>query len=447
MIGSFTDLLSRKRADDDPVALSRSGQVILWRDFRRDVGSLVSRLSVMREIRWALCFEDSYWFAVSLYALAVAGKDIVVPGNINSKKALVLLLDHYDAILSDLPLAVDCPLLTPETGTTLVPIPERSLLATSVTLFTSGSTSNATAIKKTFKELDAEIAVLSALFREFFVGREVLATVSHQHIYGLLFRVLLPLALGVPFSAKRLEYPDQVSRHSSEKRVLISSPALLKRLTAETVDHGYRKVFSSGGPLSCQAAQECRALFGELPLEIYGSSETGGIGWREQRSEDEPWQSFPEIELCCLNEDRLAIKSSFLASEDWYATDDRVSLLPDGRFHLKGRADRVVKISEKRISLLEIEHCLQRLVEVREAVVVPLPSSARLELGAVILLTDEGLIHLKQRGKQNFIQRLRQTLVEYIEPVGVPRRFRFVDEMPVNSQGKYEVSSLEELFV
>ncbi len=313
LAGSFTDLFLRKLAEDHPVALNSSGQVIPWRKFLVDVGALVARLSKTNEKRWALCFRDSYWFAVALFALGLAGKEIVIPGNITSKNALFVLKDHYDALLSDLTLAVACPLWPPEPGTTPIPIPERSLLETNITLFTSGSTSSATAISKTFKELDAEISVLYTLFGKFFTDREIFATVSHQHIYGLLFRVLLPLAVGVPFSAQMLEYPDQVSRHSSENRLLIASPALLKSLSIEQVGHGYRKVFSSGGPLPHAAAQQCRVLFGDLPLEIYGSSETGGIGWREQHSSDEPWQPFSGIDVCCLHGDNWQFVHRLLA--------------------------------------------------------------------------------------------------------------------------------------
>ncbi len=143
----------------------------------------------------------------------------------------------------------------------------------------------------------------------------------------------------------------------------------------------------------------------------------------------------------------MAIRSPFIGQDGWYETDDRVNLLPNGTFRLIGRADRVVKVSEKRISLVEVEYCLQKLVEINEVVVVPLQTSVRLELGAVVQLTEDGLSLLKQLGRQTFTNTLRRALVDYIEPVGVPRRFRFVDEIPVNSQGKYEVSVLEGLFV
>ncbi len=41
-----------------------------------------------------------------------------------------------------------------------------------------------------------------------------------------------------------------------------------------------RAIFSSGGPLPFEVAQESKRLLGPVPIEVYGSSETGGIAWR-----------------------------------------------------------------------------------------------------------------------------------------------------------------------
>ncbi len=446
MIGPFTGLLGSTLPGDHPVALSRSGRSISWSRFRSDVEALSASLAAMPELRWALCFSDSYWFAVSLFAAGLAGKEIIIPGNITSKNALLAIEEHYDAVLGDLGLRVNRRQLRPSPGPGLTHLPARILPETKVTLFTSGSTSEALAICKSFKDLENEVTVLLELFGPCYSHREVFATVSHQHIYGLLFRLLLPLAAHAPFSSRQLEYPDQVARSSAKNRVLVSSPALLKRLAGEIVANGYGKVFSSGGPLPGVAARQCRELFGSWPIEVYGSSETGGIGWREQESEEQPWQAFPGIDLRCAEEDRLAIRSPFIAADDWYVTHDRVSLLTDRTFRLLGRVDRIVKISEKRISLVDVEQHLQQLAEIIEAVVVPLQRAERLELGAVVRLSGEGLSLLTQHGKHAFTRRIRRSLAAYIEPVGVPRKFRFVDEIPVNSQGKHVLSVLGELF-
>jgi len=49
-------------------------------------------------------------------------------------------------------------------------------------------------------------------------------------------------------------------------------------------------------------------------------------------------------------------------------------------------------------------------------------------------------------GKGKFWRDLRQQLRRWLEPVGIPRRFRDVDEIPLNSQGKRLVRDLEQFF-
>ncbi|MCK4507257.1 MAG: acyl--CoA ligase [Desulfuromonadales bacterium] len=446
MTNSFTSLFARELRKNRPVALDVSGDLITWQKFETDISALFLRLSTSSQGRWALCFDNSYWFAVSLFALALADKDIVLPSNTSSKKALSEISQHFDAILTDRDLSNECDVWHPETGMSRCEMPKRILDNVIITLFTSGSTGAATPIQKTFQQLANEVNVLESLFSSYFLDCEVFGTVSHQHIYGLLFRILLPLSLGVPFSDTMLEYPDQVSNMSSSNRTLVSSPALLKRLTIEQVNIGYKKVFSSGGVLPFESANQCSQLFGSMPVEVYGSSETGGIGWREQAALNEPWKVFPDVDVRCTDKGRLEVRSPFILQDHWWLTDDQVSLLPDGRFHLIGRADRIVKVSEKRISLVEVEQRLQEFSEIQEAVAIPLENGNRLEIAAVVVLTEEGSDKILVQGRFAFWSSVKQKLRDHIEPVGLPRRYRVVDQIPINSQGKNAVSALKELF-
>jgi acyl-coenzyme A synthetase/AMP-(fatty) acid ligase len=125
--------------------------------------------------------------------------------------------------------------------------------------------------------------------------------VSHQHIYGLLFNVLWPLAAGRAIDAKTYYFPQELLGVLAERdRLLVSSPAYIKRLPARparaTISNRLRAVFSSGGPLSFDVACEAKRLLGLVPIEVYGSSETGGIAWRQQRtSMDDAWTAMPGI--------------------------------------------------------------------------------------------------------------------------------------------------------
>jgi len=432
---------------------------VLWSQFRSDVNVLTQQLTASKHQRWAICFDDSYFFAVAFMAAAHANRHIILPGNYQPA-ALAELAPHFDAVLhdgvADLS-TTDIELFTidaasliamSDSQTTNSP-PFTSLLLNTIclTLFTSGSNGTPKAIDKTLALLDAEIEQLDAVWGEKLSNSTITSTVSHQHIYGLLFRVLWPLCSGRAFERLNVIYPEQVIAHANQDTTLISSPALLKRLTEEHMSKPYRAIFSSGGPLSLDAAQHSHNLFEQRPFEVFGSTETGGIGYRQQQDATTPWLLFPAINMMLNAEGCLRLLSPFIDTNNWYQTSDQCACLSERTFMLKGRADRIVKIEEKRISLTEVERRLCELDWIEEAAVLPLEETNRLILAAVITLSENGKKTIDELGKGKFWLTLRQALRQSVEPVGVPRRYRTVDEIPLNSQGKRLVRDLEQLFI
>lgn len=424
-------------------------------DLRRDVARLVARLQGQPLRRWALCYQESYPFAVALLACGYAGCQVVLPGH-NRLAQLVELAEHLDGVLTDLPLEAGLNLPWPvcltvgdETFEGGVPALPDWMTELSCVLFTSGSTGQPKALTKSQRQLEAELAVQWSLWQSQWQDARVLATVSHQHIYGLLFRVLLPLCAGVPFASQNLEFPEQlcqwVSDHPGTPWLLVSSPAFLARLDPQLAVAGCRLLYSSGGPLPHAAALQSQQLFGALPVEIYGSSETGGIAWRQARQADTPWQPLPGLAVSQDDQGCLRLRSPFLADEQPWLTSDKIALHAEG-FTLLGRQDRIVKLAEKRVSLDEVERRLRALDWVQEAVVLPLEQGARQLLGAVLVLSAEGEGQWQRLGGGNFLLHLRQQLRPWLEPVALPRRVRCVAALPRNSQGKLPYLELKELF-
>jgi len=80
----------------------------------------------------------------------------------------------------------------------------------------------------------------------------------------------------------------------------VSSPALLKRFEAVSpLDADFRlaAVFSSGGVLDREVALRSGGLFGQSVLEVFGSTEFGGVGWRCQSEVDDSglWSPLPGV--------------------------------------------------------------------------------------------------------------------------------------------------------
>jgi acyl-coenzyme A synthetase/AMP-(fatty) acid ligase len=227
---------------------------------------------------------------------------------------------------------------------------------------------------------------------------------------------------------------------------LISSPALLKRLTEEHQPSALRCVFSSGGPLPNDAANHSQQLFGDYPLEVFGSTETGGIAYRQQLSATQPWTLFPGVEAALNHENCLKLRSPHIDENAWYQTADECYFHDSISFELRGRTDRIVKVEEKRVSLVEVEKRLEQLPWVKESAVIPMEDAGRLSLFAVIVLTNEGDQTLQELGKGKFWLALRKALRNWLEPIAIPRKFRVLDEIPLNSQGKRQIAEIEKLF-
>lgn len=421
-----------------------------WQSLLSDIDYNSKKLQQSQAKKVALCCSDSYQFAVGFFAIACAGKSIVLPGN-HQPEALIELSQQFDLLfcdgesdVSEHVRSMNIDIATPSNS--MFSYSPLALDEISLILFTSGSSGKPKAINKTLHQLDTEIAILEQLWGEQVQYSRIESTVSHQHIYGLLFRVLWPLCAGRAFACRNLEYPEQIASHASSNTTLISSPALLKRLSLEDTPSTLTAIFSSGGPLSFAAAQHALQLYSQSPIEVFGSTETGGIAFRQQHTSEQLWQLFPSVKAQLDDEQCLQLCSPHINGTDWYQTSDRCYFHDAVHFRLLGRADRIIKVEEKRVSLVEVENRLDHTSWVNESTVIPLEENGRLILAAAIVLTEEGTDKLQQLGKGKFWIQLRNELRAWLEPVAIPRKYRVLNDIPVNSQGKKQFSQIEALF-
>ncbi|MEZ8798990.1 AMP-binding protein [Vibrio cyclitrophicus 1F53] len=449
---SLSELLSQNRSPDSIVCFDDKSE-ITWQTFNDDLSRLVHLLSSSPFQRVAICTQDSYLFSIAFLACAAAKKHIILPGNYQPC-ALAELSEQFDCLLVDdsigevevsdvrnIQTLLDTETREPRTDN----LPPVDLAEIHLTLFTSGSSGTPKAINKTLEHLDIETAQLDKNWGDLLKGNRVHSTVSHQHIYGLLFRILWPLCSGVPFARSNLEYPEQILSHANKNCVLISSPALLKRLKNEINTAQLAGVFSSGGPLPTESAHQSRNLLGHLPIEVFGSTETGGIAFRQQESAQTPWQLFDCIEASLNSENCIKLLSPYIDNNNWYQTADECEMVSENQFILKGRTDRVIKIEEKRVSLVEVEKRLEQLPWISECVVIPFEEPERLILASVLVLSEDGQATLTTMSKGKFWLMLRSELRKWLEPIAIPRKYRIVDEIPLNSQGKRLTSHIEQL--
>ncbi len=444
---------------DRPVLIINNGYRVSRRNLIEESLKLSNRIGHTPHQNWALACDNTAEFITGLLALLAAGKTIHLPANARPG-TLKDISQHADALLTD-----SCgsgfagevysvpELLCTETKKVPVEVNEK-LKLTQLVFFTSGSSGTPIAVKKQLWQLENEINALEALWGKQLGQSEILACVSHQHIYGVLFRILWPLLAGRPVDTRLYEYPETLLKKivQTTSSVIIASPAQLGRLSKDldwSVSHQRVKaVFSSGAPLEQQSAIDSEDCFSVLPLEVLGSTETGGVAWRQQHGKPGSlnlWQALPGVRVA-LNNDLLQVWSAWLDDpKAGFVMGDRAELHDNHRFLLKGRADLIVKIEGKRVSLTELSMRLgdSSLVDKAQAVVL---DGQRKQIGAVVVLSDSGHKFLKQHGRLNTSRQLKTILSDYFETVTLPRKWRYIPSMPVNSQGKMIRSELVRLF-
>jgi acyl-CoA synthetase (AMP-forming)/AMP-acid ligase II len=270
-----------------------------------------------------------------------------------------------------------------------------------------------------------------------------------------------PDAFGREGARSAVLHPEELAPHPAGDApfAVVTTPVTLRHL----VERGElslrrascRAVFSSGGPLAAELARRTAEALGSAPFEVYGSTETGGVAVRQQHSGDEPWQ--PMRGVVAESDPAtgcLAIRSPFVSAgepgatgPERFVTGDRAAFTDTGEFHLLGRADRVIKVAEKRLSLPDMEQRLRAHPAVSDAVLLGLEKGAgEPRVAAVVVPAAGAWDALAAEGRRALARTLTDFLAEYFERVLVPRAWRFVAALPSNAQGKLTQDALRALF-
>jgi len=432
-------------------------QNIAFEQWHQQVQELAQQLSSCDEQHWLLFEQDSYQFSVTFFALIAARKSIVLPQN-GQPQQLQDCMNNADIYIGSESLSGYRVFHSKKLPIQHSPQPVELYGECAIVFYTSGSSGSPKAINKTFEQLVTEIEQLERCFGLALADALIMATVSHQHIYGLIFKMLWPIWAGRDVYLTPFEYPEHLAHQIISQRrnvCLISSPAYYHRLIKDNMliachDH-ISALFSSGGPLEFGVAQALTQQLNCTPFEVFGSTETGGIAWRQRSEcEDQPWLVFGDIEIDIdLRSQRLSIKSPYMSGDNWYQTDDRIEIVSNNQFKLLGRADRIVKIEEKRCSLDDIESKLNAHPFIDQAHVLlvrDVHGHKRDCLGAAIVLNEQGLIALTGATKFSFDRQLKDYLKAYFEALVIPRKFRHLEQLPFNAQGKLNKKQLEQLF-
>ena len=391
-----------------------------------------------------LASDDKSVCAAALLAALAGGPPLLLPYAL-SPQALSAL-----QALSGYRQALCAPALALPKGVQRLPLPaeleenEKPLPATPVRepilhLFTGGSTGTPQLWSKTAANLFGE-ALFIASHHGITAEDRIAASILPYHIYGLLYSVLLPLVSGAAVLAESPSFPEEMvaAVRGRDISILISVPAHYRALAGRScAPSALRLAFSSAGMLDAADNQAfCQANQVGV-VEVYGSTETGGIACRNRFLGEEDFIILPPLTWRQSPEERLMLRSPFLSpelpldQEGFFHATDRIAPKSGNSFSLLGRADLVVKVGGKRVDLETVRLLLHNQPGVREALVLALPTGDGRENRIAAVVTP-------MPGQRPDTEALRHALAQHLEPYALPRILRVVERIPVRANGKYD---------
>lgn len=404
----------------------RAGQILVPAQFRCDVAALAARLPAAGHVV-NLC-ADRYRFAVG-FAAALYRRQVTLLPSANVPAALAALAQEYpdlyaltDGAAPNLP-----SLVYPEDLSHPGPAPDPFALddeQLAVILFTSGSTGKPKPAAKNWGTLRHSAQAAAA--RLGVAGGTIIATVPHQHSYGLESIILLGLLHGFTIESSWPLYPADIRatlEAAPPPRILVTTPVHLRALLSEPEALPPADIIlSATAPLTPELAAAAEARSGARLIEIYGCTEAGQIATRRTALEQE-WHCF---EGAALYQDALGTWVSGPAVAGPNLLHDAITLTGPARFTLGARNADLIDVAGKRSSLAFLNHQLLTIPGVQDGVFVmgeaPKGGVARLAV----------LVVAPAHTRASLLAALRQRL----DPAFLPRPLLLVDELPRNALGK-----------
>ena len=303
--------------------------------------------------------------------------------------------------------------------------------------FTSGTSGNPIGVVKTQAHLQCETLTHKVwLKNETF--EQCLVTVPFFHIYGFLFGLSLPLALGLDIVTKEHFLPNEIVNLCASKPTLcITNPVFIRAMLRlrEGANLSQTLFISSSGPLEPHEALAFEEKYSTRLTQLYGSSETGGIAIRS--GGNSIWTPLDGVSISS-DEGLLCVESPFLSQ--WvfdqsftkitspHRTTDIIESV-EGGFKITGRSSELVKIGGKRLSIVEIETFLEKMEGIEEALgfVEYHPQQLRGESLTLYLAGDETKIHKTL---------LKKALHDHFGGIHIESKIVMVEKIEKTAMGK-----------
>jgi acyl-coenzyme A synthetase/AMP-(fatty) acid ligase len=303
--------------------------------------------------------------------------------------------------------------------------------------FTSGSTGEATAALKSKSNIEKEIEALSNLVKKYDIKR-VIVTVPFIHIYGSLTGAFFPYLNGIDIILKEHFLPNDLLDMCEDNSLVVATPLYIKALNKISSKKDLSKVLfvSSTAPLQADDAKEFNQKFNADILQLFGSTETGGISYKF--NDEVLWTPLENVVIETNTENELKVISPYVSDELYtngfkkisgeIQTFDYIEKEDDGRFKLVGRSSQILKIAGKRYSTISIENILENIDGIEKALVYVKNDKDSLR-GEILDITLET--------KEEFCAKeIKKILQSNLSNLKFSMDLKCVDKIPTSSVGK-----------
>jgi acyl-coenzyme A synthetase/AMP-(fatty) acid ligase len=311
-----------------------------------------------------------------------------------------------------------------------------------VAFFTSGSTGEPKIIHKKAFQFGEQHRV-EAPWLGLDGPATVVSFVPAFHILGYIYGLSTPAAgRGTTVFSRGGSPQGWVEMVRAERPRLVVGVASHYRLMVQLLDAPLPEAIylCSGGPLDPAVAGEFEGRAGWPVLQVYGSTETGGIAVRRGSG---PMEPFPQLAWKGRESDgRLLIRSAWQERpSEWHCTDDVVAV-EGGTFRLLGRADSVVKIGGRRFSTGEIVQTALATPGVAQAHALAYDRFGEPAIALFVVATN-GLP--PSTSAPLSAADVRAHLSSRLAPFKVPRTIHVLAELPTRGIGKVDEAALRAL--
>lgn len=302
--------------------------------------------------------------------------------------------------------------------------------------FTSGTTGSPIGALKTKENLLSEIQELSKILEQYKIKR-VIVTVPFIHFYGSLLGALFALENNIDIIIKEHFLPNDLLNLCEDNSMVVTTPLYIKSLNRlESKKNLSKSIFiSSTAPLFPDIAKEFNQNFNTNIIQLFGSTETGGIAYKYNN--EELWTPLNLVSISQNSQGELKVTSPFVSNilfEDKFTTThgsiqtfDYIE--KDGeKFKLIGRSSQIIKMAGKRYSTIQIENILENEATIEKAIVYVTTNKDALR--------GEELNITLQSKKQITAKDIKKILKQQLENIRFSINLKIVDEIKTTSVGK-----------